>query len=76
MDVSLLKAQQHFNDNLRGLFKISGAYNGGADGYMSIFMGLGWQQPVLYDEFNLKLNALFGTSGGEPLKLGWCNNSA
>ncbi|MCB9426743.1 MAG: hypothetical protein H6584_06910 [Flavobacteriales bacterium] len=53
-----------------GLLKLNGAVTGGADGYMSLLVGIGAKLPLLKDRLSLETRILGGPSGGGSIESG------
>lgn len=53
-----------------GLLKLNGAITGGADGYMSVLVGIGGKLPLFRDRLSLEARALSGPSGGGSILSG------
>ena len=58
------------NPYFYGMLKLNGAYSGGTDGYMSIFVGAGGKLPVIRNYVNLESRLLFGPTGGGGVESG------
>lgn len=70
--VGLIGAQfeRNFSAYSYGILKLNGAFSGGTDGYMSIFVGAGGKLPLLRNRLNLEGRFLFGPTGGGGIESG------
>lgn len=65
-----VQIERSFSDYAYGILKLSGAFSGGTDGYMSIFLGAGGKFPIIRNSLNLEGRFLFGPTGGGGVESG------
>ena len=65
-----MQIERSFSDYAYGILKANGAYSGGTDGYMSIFMGAGGKLPIVRNRLNIEGRFLFGPTGGGGIESG------
>lgn len=65
-----VQIERNFSDYAYGILKLNGAYSGGTDGYMSIFLGAGGKLPVVRNRLNVEGRFLFGPTGGGGIESG------
>ena len=65
-----MQIERSFSDYAYGILKLNGAFSGGTDGYMSIFLGAGGKLPVVRNRVHVEGRLLFGPTGGGGIESG------
>ena len=65
-----MQVERNISDYAYGILKLNGAFSGGTDGYMSIFLGAGGRLPIMRNRLNLEGRLLFGPTGGGGVESG------
>lgn len=65
-----MQLESEMNEYFYSMLKLNGAFSGGTDGYMSVFLGLGAKYPFLYNRLFVEGRILAGPTGGGAINTG------